>query len=168
VQRQADIRPARLADVDAIVAPERATEHAPHWPRATYAEIVGAGEVHEDDLANAAVRRCILVAGRVGGDHDAGERRIAGYAVGVMGDFAELESVVVAAEMRRAGVGRALCEAVIAWGRAQGAGEMMLEVRAASAGVIALYAGLGFQEVACRSRYYRDPEDDAVVMRLGL
>ncbi len=45
---------------------------------------------------------------------------------------------------------------------------MMLEVRAASVGAIALYTGLGFQEVARRARYYRAPEDDAVAMRLEL
>jgi ribosomal protein S18 acetylase RimI-like enzyme len=46
--------------------------------------------------------------------------------------------------------------------------EIALEVRAASAGAIALYATLGFTQTGRRPRYYRDPEDDAVVMRLEL
>ena len=165
---QVEVRRARLADVDAVVALERATEHAPHWTHATYTEIARASEQHEGNSANEAVRRCIFVAERVDENADKAERRIVGYAVGAVSEPAELESVVVAAGVRRAGIGRALCEGVIAWGRAQGAAEMLLEVRAASVGAIALYAGMGFQEVARRPRYYRDPEDDAVVMRLGL
>ena len=81
---------------------------------------------------------------------------------------AELESVAVAASARRAGVGRALCAAVIDWCRAQGAQAIELEVRAASSGAIALYSGLGFVVEGRRPRYYREPMDDAVLMRLKL
>jgi ribosomal-protein-alanine N-acetyltransferase len=80
-------------------------------------------------------------------------------------EFAELESVVVSASARRAGVGRVLCNAVLDWSRSQGATEVMLEVRAGSAGAIALYTGLGFTQAGRRPRYYRDPKDDALVMR---
>jgi [ribosomal protein S18]-alanine N-acetyltransferase len=166
VLQQVEIRRARLADVDAVVALERATEHAPHWTRATYAEIVRAGEMGDGGQADGAVQRCIFIAEQVDENTDKAERRMVGFAVGAVSESAELESVVVAAGVRRAGIGRTLCEAVIAWSRARGAEEMMLEVRAANAGGIALYAGLGFTDVARRTRYYRDPEDNAVVMRL--
>ena len=45
---------------------------------------------------------------------------------------------------------------------------MELEVRAGSAGAIGLYEGLGFVGVGRRRGYYRDPVDDAVLMRLDL
>jgi ribosomal protein S18 acetylase RimI-like enzyme len=41
-------------------------------------------------------------------------------------------------------------------------------VREGSAGAIALYEGLRFREVGRRVGYYREPEEDAVLMRLGL
>jgi ribosomal-protein-alanine N-acetyltransferase len=82
--------------------------------------------------------------------------------------LAELESVAVAPSARRSGIGRALCARVLDWCRNHGATEVMLEVRASSAGAIALYLGLGFIAAGRRPRYYCDPEDDAVVMRLSL
>jgi ribosomal protein S18 acetylase RimI-like enzyme len=44
--------------------------------------------------------------------------------------------------------------------------EIALEVRAGSVGAIAFYQGLGFVRVGRRARYYNDPEDDALMMRL--
>jgi ribosomal-protein-alanine N-acetyltransferase len=43
-----------------------------------------------------------------------------------------------------------------------------LEVRAGSGGAIALYAGLGFVVAGRRAGYYREPEEDALLMRLDL
>lgn len=149
------VRAGCAADVAGVVALERAAEEAPHWAEAEYAEMVEAGA--------GGIRRCLLVAEL--------EERLVGFAVGkvVGGDSsAELESVAVNVKARRRGVGRALCGAVAAWCREQGAAELELEVRAASAGARALYAGLGFVSVGRRRGYYRDPVDDAVLMRLEL
>ena len=66
------------------------------------------------------------------------------------------------------GWGGRLCGAVIEWCREQGAAAVELEVRAASEGAIALYRGLGFVAVGRRPGYYREPVDDAVLMRLDL
>jgi ribosomal-protein-alanine N-acetyltransferase len=112
------------------------------------------------------VRRCFVVA-------EIGEKLL-GFAVGKVilsaaGDgTGELESVAVDETARRRGVGRSLCEAVVDWSRGQGAAEIELEVRAGSAGAIALYAGLGFVVVGRRGGYYRDPDEDAVLMQLKL
>ena len=45
---------------------------------------------------------------------------------------------------------------------------MELEVRAGSVGAIALYEGLGFVVVGRRRGYYREPVEDALLMRLEL
>ena len=76
--------------------------------------------------------------------------------------------VAVSVPARRGGVGRALCEAVVRWCRERGATEVELEVRAGSAGAIALYAGLGFLAVGRRAGYYLDPVEDALLMQLRL
>jgi ribosomal-protein-alanine N-acetyltransferase len=154
---QIQLRRAAASDLDAIVALERATENAPHWPPATYAAIF--------DFASP---RCLIVA------HT--NESLAGFAVGLMHPLplestdrsAELESVVVSANSRRAGIGRALCAAAIDWCSSQGATEVILEVRAASAGAIALYTALGFTQNGHRPRYYRNPDDDARMMSLRL
>jgi ribosomal-protein-alanine N-acetyltransferase len=57
---------------------------------------------------------------------------------------------------------------VLDWCRSNRATEVVLEVRAGSAGAAALYAGLGFTQAGRRPRYYRDPDEDALIMRLPL
>ena len=42
---------------------------------------------------------------------------------------------------------------------------LFLEVRAGNAPAVALYRGLGFSEVGRREGYYRNPPDDALLMR---
>ncbi|HKO18570.1 MAG TPA: GNAT family N-acetyltransferase [Acidobacteriaceae bacterium] len=151
-----EIRPAALSDLGAIFALERAVPTAPHWPRGAYDTILAA------DIFSP--RRCLLAA------LAEGELQILGFAVGIVhpaGD-SELESVAVAESARRRGIGKALCLGVAEWCRQQGSRELLLEVRSSSAGAIALYAGLGFACVGRRSRYYRHPDDDALVMRLLL
>jgi ribosomal-protein-alanine N-acetyltransferase len=98
---------------------------------------------------------------------------IAGFAVGRVlaaggAVEAELESVAVAAKVRRQGVGRALCAAVIAWSRERGAPAVELEVRASSQGAIALYTALGFVPNGRRAMYYRHPVEDALLMSLSV
>jgi len=155
------VRAARMEDVAGVVALDRATELLPHWAESQYIAAVA--------QTDGGVRRRLFMAEIA--------ERLVGFAVGMIaiaGDevssvlSAELESVAVAAAARRMGVAKALCEAVIEWARELGAKEMELEVRSGSAGAIQLYEGLGFRPVGRRVGYYRGPEDDAVLMRLGI
>jgi ribosomal-protein-alanine N-acetyltransferase len=153
-------------DLAGVLRLERAAAGAPHWPEAEYRRVI-------EDLdggkaggkTTPLVRRSLWVAETEG--------RLAGFAVGKVGPggdgvVGELESVAVAAEERRHGVGRALCEAVIAWCRGLGAARMELEVRAQGVAAIALYEALGFKAVGRRPGYYREPADDAVLMEREL
>jgi ribosomal protein S18 acetylase RimI-like enzyme len=168
------VRHAVATDLDAILALERATEHAPHWPLAAYREIL-------DQTAakpSAAIQRCLFIAECFTVDEEAA--KIVGFAVGLLHPatqlkdslsstlerIAELESVAVALDARRSGVGKGLCRAVIDWCRAQGATEVILEVRANSCDAVTLYASLGFIRAGRRPRYYRAPDDDALILRL--
>jgi ribosomal-protein-alanine N-acetyltransferase len=154
------VRIAGAADLAGVVALERSIAEAPHWAEADYAAIVNVGRDVDE-----AVRRCLFLA--------EAEGRLLGFAVGKVigwgtGGVAELESVAVDLAVRRGGVGRALCGAVVEWCRGQGAVALELEVRAGSRGAIALYAGLGFTAAGRRGWYYREPAEDAVLMRLEL
>lgn len=64
-------------------------------------------------------------------------------------DEAEPElGMSVAASHRRRGIGRALLDAAIAWGRARGTASLSLRVFTDNAAAIALYRAAGFVEVA--------------------
>jgi ribosomal-protein-alanine N-acetyltransferase len=154
------VRVAGAEDLARVVELERGIAEAPHWGDGEYAAIVNA-----DRGVDGGVRRCLFVAEAAS--------RLLGFAVGKViglgeGDLAELESVAVEGAARRKGVGAALCAAVIAWSRGQGAATVELEVRAGSRGAIALYGGLGFVVVGRRAGYYRGSLEDAVLMRLEL
>lgn len=81
---------------------------------------------------------------------------------------AELENIAVRQESRCQGLGRMLCREAIDWSRSRAAQVLELEVRASSAGALALYRSLGFVEQGRRRSYYREPTEDAVLMFLPL
>lgn len=148
------IRVGAVEDLQEVLALERGTAEAPHWGENEYAAMIGGEEAGY-------VRRRLLIA--------EAEGALVGFAVGkVAGDVAELESVAVDSRARRRGTGRMLCKSVIDWSRQQEAAAIELEVRSASSGAIALYRKLGFVAVGQRQGYYREPSDDAVLMRLHL
>jgi ribosomal-protein-alanine N-acetyltransferase len=150
------LRPARADDLPALLALEQATPEAPHWAESLYARIVN----EETPPA----RRCLLIAESQGA--------IVGFSVGLLpldaAEPGELETVVVAAPARRAGIGRALGDAVVEWLRLRNASAVVLEVRARSTGAIALYAAMGFAVEGRRGHYYANPQEDALLMRLDL
>lgn len=151
------IRAALDCDVSGVVAIERGVAEASHWAEAEYRRLT------ETQGGVGGVKRRLFVAERDGA--------VVGFAVGsvvLSAGTAELESVAVLPSSRRLGVGKALCEAVMVWCREQGARLMELEVRSASGGARALYEGLGFTVEGVRKAYYREPPDNALLMRLSL
>lgn len=78
---------------------------------------------------------------------------------------ADIQTIAVAAEARRNGIGRALVEELMAEAVRRGALSVFLEVRADNPGAHALYRLLGFEEIGLRQRYYQPDGIDAVVMR---
>jgi ribosomal-protein-alanine N-acetyltransferase len=83
-------------------------------------------------------------------------------------DEAELANVAVIPSARGAGVGKALVDAALRYGEQHGCFCMYLEVRESNAAARAVYAARGFEQVGRRRRYYRDPVEDALVLRAPL
>ncbi len=83
---------------------------------------------------------------------------------------AHLLNLAVHPAMRRDGIGGRLLQAVLGHHRRHGAFRVLLEVRVSNAAAIALYGGVGFEEIGRRRDYYRlgDGHEDAVVMELEL
>ncbi len=94
---------------------------------------------------------------------------MAGFAVAsLLPPEAELETIAVAATAQRHGLARRLfAELATELAKAQIA-EVNLEVRASNQPALELYRRLGFAETGRRVRYYHDPVEDAVLMRLRL
>jgi ribosomal-protein-alanine N-acetyltransferase len=97
------------------------------------------------------------------------EGAVVGYSV-LMYAFpdADLANLAVAPAARGKGIGRRLVENVVDDARTAGIEEIYLEVRDSNARAIALYESAGFRACGRRRRYYRDPVEDARVLRLTL
>ncbi len=98
-----------------------------------------------------------------------GNRGIAGYLVArEVAGTGEVLNLAVAPEWRRKGIGGALLQAGIAALRRRRVTEVFLEVRESNRSAQALYLSHGFRAVGQRAAYYRNPREDALVLRLGL
>ena len=75
---------------------------------------------------------------------------------------ADMMNIAVADTHRRRGIAKMLVEELI---RQLDAYQLTLEVRASNAPAIALYEALGFQQVGLRKNYYRNPKEDALILR---
>lgn len=96
---------------------------------------------------------------------------IAGFIiVSVAADDAEILTLAIAPEDRRAGFGTVLVAAAAGVAQARGANAMHLEVAEDNAAARALYAKLGFVEIGRRPRYYARASGaaDALVLKRNL
>ena len=92
--------------------------------------------------------------------------RVAGY-VGsqtVCGET-DMMNVAVTADYRRQGLGEKLVLALVEELKAIGSQCLTLEVRDSNAPARALYEKLGFQQIGLRKNYYRNPKEDAYILR---
>ena len=80
-------------------------------------------------------------------------------------DGADMMNIAVHPDYRRQNIGRtlvlALCDAL----QAKGIRFLMLEVRQSNTPAIALYEQLGFEQVGLRPNYYRNPKENALILR---
>jgi ribosomal-protein-alanine N-acetyltransferase len=96
-------------------------------------------------------------------------RGMAGYLIArEVAGTGEVLNLAVAPEFRRRGVGGALLEAGLAALRRRKVDEVFLEVRESNISAQALYVGRGFRPVGQRAAYYRNPKEDALVLRLEM
>ena len=77
----------------------------------------------------------------------------------------DMMNLAVHPDYRRMGIGELLVLELIKNLAEQGSHSLMLEVRASNSGAIALYEKLGFIQVGIRKNYYRNPREDAMIMR---
>ena len=80
-------------------------------------------------------------------------------------DETDMMNLAVHPDHRRRGVARQLIEALVRVLKERGSHSLTLEVRASNAPAISLYTQLGFAEAGRRRNYYRNPKEDALILR---
>jgi ribosomal-protein-alanine acetyltransferase len=88
--------------------------------------------------------------------------QIAGFSVSRTIDAGEVEvlNIAVCPSFRRRGIATRLLRSIRA-------NHLILEVRESNLAARTLYEKLGFREIGRRDKYYDDPEETAIVMRLS-
>jgi ribosomal-protein-alanine N-acetyltransferase len=136
------------ADLDAVMRLEQGTAEAPHWGRQAYENLLG---------GSGPVAQWAFVA-------EANGEVLGFIAAQIVADVGELESIVVETSARRTSIGSQLLITVTKCVQEQGASRLILEVRAGNAAAIGFYEKAGFCKDGRRPGYYRNPEEDAVLM----
>jgi ribosomal-protein-alanine N-acetyltransferase len=97
------------------------------------------------------------------------EAGVQGFIAGrVVGEEWEIENIAVAGPVRRRGLGTRLLGEFLDMARGRGAEAVFLEVRESNLEARQFYEKWAFLQTGRRKDYYRDPEEDAIVYRLGL
>lgn len=91
---------------------------------------------------------------------------VAGYIGSQRVDWeADVMNVAVHPDCRRRGIARKLVTALVSALAQNGVTSLTLEVRQSNIPAIALYEQLGFVQVGLRPNYYRNPRENALIMR---
>ena len=80
-------------------------------------------------------------------------------------DGSDMMNIAVSPDFRRKGIAESLIEALVSLLRDRKSRCLILEVRASNVPAIALYEKLGFLEIGRRRNYYRNPKEDALILR---
>ena len=77
----------------------------------------------------------------------------------------DVMNIAVHPDYRRRGIGQILIEELIREVKNLGSISLTLEVRSSNAPAVSLYEKLGFSQVGLRKNYYRNPKEDALILR---
>lgn len=92
-----------------------------------------------------------------------------GFSCLLMIDYeAEILNIAVNRNSRKQGIGTLLATHMINICRSNGVEDIFLEVRESNVSARALYVKLGFAEIGKRKKYYSNPTEDAILMKLSL
>lgn len=93
--------------------------------------------------------------------------QVIAYVIGrIIPPEGEIYRIAVKAEKRQRGIGYRLLSYALKTERGRGLETVFLEVRSQNDAARALYRAHGFSEVGLRKAYYKNPDDDAIVMLL--
>jgi ribosomal-protein-alanine N-acetyltransferase len=147
------IRPMILADLDQVQAIDKDSFTLP-WPASAY----------RHEIENNQLSLC-LVAETIPAGQPA---QIAGFiVVWLILDEAHIATIATHPVYRQMGIARRLLAESLRASRQRQASSATLEVRASNLAAQELYFQFGFEIVGRRRRYYRDNQEDALIMTLA-
>ena len=142
---QVHVRVATRADVEAMANIEAEAFSDP-WPPSAFVDL----------LAQTHARVMVAVC----------DGELAGYCILLSAiDEGELANIAVHRSARGLGVGADLLDETIAHAAQQGIASVYLEVRVSNSPARGLYESRGFHPVGRRRAYYREPLEDALILR---
>jgi ribosomal-protein-alanine N-acetyltransferase len=142
------IRKMRLEDVPAVSQIDRMSFTLP-WPEHSF----------QYEVAENRVARCFVA--------ETEDRRIAAMVVSwIIVDEMHIATIATHPDFRRKGIGERLLRDALLDGRDAGAHLAFLEVRQSNEAAQAMYRKFGFHVSGKRPRYYRDNNEDAILMTL--
>src|SRR5262245_43258586 len=95
------------------------------------------------------------------------DQRIVGAIVAwMLVDEVHIATIATHPDFRRQGIAQALLAHVLRTGAEEGAVSSFLEVRAGNLAAQAMYRKFGYEETGRRPRYYKDNDEDAILMTL--
>ncbi len=143
------IREMTLEDIPTVLEIDRVSFSNP-WPERSYRY-----ELTENRAAQLFVAKM----------DDGGVIAYLGY--WLIGDEAHISTFAVRPEFRMQGIGEDMLKSALAAAAEKGARVATLEVRESNDLAIRLYEKLGFEVVGSRDSYYRDNNEDAILMTLA-
>jgi ribosomal-protein-alanine N-acetyltransferase len=161
------IEPMRLRDIGEVMEIERASFPSP-WSARAYRH-----ELLENDLSHYLVVRQrqmegagLSLLGKVRRSLEVGKQSpILGYGgFWMMAGEAHVSTIAVQPNRRRQGIGELLLVAMLDRATELEANIATLEVRVSNVTAQNLYRKYGFRQVGLRRRYYRDSDEDALIM----
>ena len=163
------IRPATLEDLPRILELERSAQTAAHWTENDYrAAIAGSEPRRRTDVLEMDDTDSMLVQ-FADESRFAPEPGVQGFVVAqIIGQELEIENVVIAQGMRRFGLGSLVLERLLKDVQNQGIRHVFLEVRESNVAAIRLYEKSGFLVTGRRKSYYRDPDEDALLLEIKI
>lgn len=147
--RQTVVREMTLEDVPDVLEIDRVSFSNP-WPERSY---------HYELKENPAAQLFVT--------EDPHSARVMGYlGCWLIGDEVHISTFAVHPESRGQGIGRDMLVRALGEAARRGARVATLEVRESNAAAIHLYEKVGFIGVGKREGYYRDNDEDAILMTL--
>src|SRR6266536_2886143 len=142
------IRKMTLDDIPVVVELDRISFSLP-WPERSF----------RFEIADNPVARCWVA--EVDG-------RVVGMVVGwLLVDEIHIATIATHPDFRRQGIGRKLLSHTLRHALEEGAQSSFLEVRASNLGAQEMYRQFGYEPSGRRKRYYKDNDEDAILMNLG-
>lgn len=93
------------------------------------------------------------------------DRVVAYGGVMIAADEAQILNIATHPDFRGRGLGKAIVSAILDCSKSEGAAVISLEVRESNVTAIRLYEAFGFCEAGRIKKYYKAPEEDALIMK---